>query len=53
MPRHSMYDIFTYIYLHWGGFRGQCRHIFQSHGVLLVLENLMFHFYEPGAKEPT
>ena len=22
-----------YIYLHWGGLRGQCRHIWQSHGV--------------------
>ena len=26
------YVIYLYIYIHWGGFRGECRHICQSHG---------------------
>ena len=35
VPKHSMYAI--YICLHWDGFGGECRHIWQSHGVSGVL----------------
>ena len=36
-PRRSMYAIYAYIGDHWGGLRGQCSHIWQSHGVSRVL----------------
>ena len=32
-PGHSVYAYVCHICLHWGGLGGQCRHIWQSHGV--------------------
>ena len=42
-PRHSMGLV--YLPISWGGFGGQCRHIWQSHGVsgYSVLEPLLDH----------